>query len=68
LGPFSLENRRLWGDLIVAFQCVKGAYKQDAERLFTKACNDSTSRTRGRGFKHKEDRFRLDMRKTFFFV
>jgi len=30
---FSLEKRRLRGDLVVAFQCLKRAYKQ--ERLFT---------------------------------
>ena len=65
LGLFSLEKRRLQGDLILAFQCIKGAYKKDRERLFTGACSD---RTGGKDFKPKEGRFRLDIRKKFFMM
>ena len=35
LGLFSLEKRSLQGDLDVAFQYLKGAYKQEGEWLFT---------------------------------
>ena len=65
LGLFSQEKRRLWGDLIVAFLYLKGAYKKDGDRLFSRAC---CGRTRGHGFKLKEGRFRLDIRKKFFTV
>jgi len=60
---FSLEKRRLQGDLIAAFQYLKGAYKQAGEGLFPRACR---YRTRVNGIKLREGRFRLDTRKKFF--
>ena len=33
LSSFSLEKRRVHGQLILAFQYIKGAYKRDRERL-----------------------------------
>jgi len=58
---FSLGKRR--GDLVAAFQYLKGAYKK--RRLFARACSD---RTMDSGFKLKEGRFQLDIRKKFLTV
>ena len=58
-----MEKRRLWGDLIVAFQDLKGTYKQEGEWLFTRVHSD---RTRGNGFKLRLGRFRVDIRRNFF--
>ena len=51
LGLFSLEKRMLWGDLIAAFQYLKGAYKQEGNQLFERVDN---SRTRGNYLKLRE--------------
>ena len=60
----SLQKRRLQRDLILAFQYLKGAYKKDGERLFTRA---RSSQTKGNGFKlKKKGIFRLCIRKIFF--
>ena len=59
---FSWEKRRLQGDLILAFQFLEGAYKQEGEQLFTWVNSD---RTRGNGLKLRQGRFRLDIRGKF---
>jgi len=65
LGLFSLEKRRLRGDLKAAFQHLKVAYKKAGEGLFTRAWSD---RTGGNSLKLREGRFRVDIRKKFLTV
>jgi len=64
LGLFSLEKRRLWGHLRAACQYLKGAYRKDGDKLFSRTC---CHRARGNSFKLEEGRFRLDRRKKFFY-
>ena len=58
-----MEKRRLQGDLFAAFQYSKRAYKQEGKHLFTFVYSD---RTRGNGFKLRQGKFRLEIRRKVF--
>jgi len=63
LGLFSLEKRRLRGDLRNASKYLQGGGQEDGARLFPVVPSD---RTRGNRHKLKPGKFQLNMRNNFF--
>ena len=62
LGMFSLEKRRLMGDMRALFKDMKGCHTEEGQDLFSIL---PQCRAWNNGLKLQEARFQLDIRKNF---